>query len=43
MHVGWVFLEILVALGIAIAIVWWTVPRKRKSDDAARGRDDGGK
>lgn len=26
--VGWVFLEIAVALAIAVAIVWWTMPRK---------------
>ena len=26
----WVFLEILAALAIAIAIVWWTFPKKPK-------------
>jgi hypothetical protein len=26
----WVFLEILAALAIAVAIVWWTLPRKPK-------------
>jgi hypothetical protein len=33
---GWVFLEIGVALVIAVLIVWWTLPRKprdRKGDD----------
>jgi hypothetical protein len=35
-----VFLEIVVALAIAVAIVWWTFPRKPKADDAPRGRDD---
>jgi hypothetical protein len=30
---AWVFLEIFVALAIAVAIVWWTVPRKPKSPD----------
>ena len=33
---GWVFLEIGVALVIAVLIVWWTLPRKprdRKADD----------
>ena len=34
---GWVFLEIALALGVAILIVWWTVPKKRSdvppSDD----------
>jgi hypothetical protein len=28
--VGWVFLEIVAALAIAIAIVWWTFPKKPK-------------
>jgi hypothetical protein len=27
-RVGWVFLEIGIALVLAIAIVWWTLPRK---------------
>lgn len=33
---GWVFFEVLLALGIAIAIVWWTLPKKpkRKEGDA---------
>jgi uncharacterized membrane protein YccC len=31
--VGWVFLEIALALVIAVAIVWWTLPRKPKSRD----------
>ena len=33
---GWVFLEIGVALVIAVLIVWWTLPRKprdRKEDE----------
>jgi hypothetical protein len=30
---GWVFLEIAVALVIAVAIVWWTLPRKPKASD----------
>lgn len=29
---GWVFLEILAALAIAIAIVWWIFPKKTKSE-----------
>jgi hypothetical protein len=36
MHLGWVLLEVLIALGIAVAIVWWTFPRKSKTDDASR-------
>jgi len=38
---GWVFLEIIVALAIAVGIVWWTFPRKPKSDDASRDRAGG--
>jgi hypothetical protein len=34
---AWVFLEILAALAIAIAIVWWTFPKApRKKDDGER-------
>ena len=35
-YVGWVFLEIALALAIAVLIVWWTLPRKprgRPEDD----------
>jgi hypothetical protein len=35
---GWVFLEVVLALAIAIGIVWWTLPKKKRSGD----RDDGG-
>lgn len=44
---GWVFLEVVAALLIAVGIVWWTMPRKHKpgpkpgettnGDDAPRG------
>ena len=30
--VGWVFLEIVIALAIAVAIVWWTFPRKPRGE-----------
>jgi hypothetical protein len=30
--VFWVFLEVLAALAIAVAIVWWTFPKKPKAD-----------
>jgi hypothetical protein len=36
---GWVLFEIAVALAIAVAIVWWTFPRKPKGEEA-RERDD---
>jgi hypothetical protein len=35
--VTWVFLEILAALAVAVAIVWWTMPRKPKEKGANRG------
>ena len=38
--VGWVFLEIVAALAIAVAIVWWTIPKKSRSGDAARDAKD---
>ena len=37
---GWVFLEIGVALALAILIVWWTLPRKPRERDGAR-KDEG--
>ena len=36
----WVFLEILVALAIAIAIVWWTFPKKDLQANAEEGRNE---
>jgi len=33
---GWVFLEIVVVLAIAVAIVWWTFPKKPKGGDGER-------
>jgi hypothetical protein len=36
-RVGWVFLEIVVVLAIAVAIVWWTFPKKKpKAGDDER-------
>jgi hypothetical protein len=37
---GWVFLEIAVALAVAVAIVWWTLPRKPR--DGVSAKDDAG-
>jgi hypothetical protein len=37
---GWVLLEVLVALGIAVAIVWWTFPKKPKPDEEKRASPD---
>lgn len=33
---GWVLLEVLAALAIAIGIVWWTFPKKTKNRDEER-------
>jgi hypothetical protein len=30
---GWVFLEVLAALALAVGIVWWTIPRKPKATE----------
>jgi len=35
---GWVFLEVVAALAIAIGIVWWTMPRKPRSGGDAAGK-----
>jgi hypothetical protein len=29
-----IYLEVLIALGLAVFIVWWTWPKKRKNDPA---------
>ena len=29
---GWVFLEVVLALAIAIGIVWWTLLKKKRED-----------
>ena len=34
---GWVFLEVVAALAIAIGIVWWTMPRKPRSGGDGAG------
>jgi len=35
-NVGWVFLEVILALAIAVGIVWWTFPKKPKDDGKDR-------
>jgi hypothetical protein len=39
--VFWVFLEIAIVLAIAVAIVWWTFPRKRGKREAPPDDDEG--
>ena len=36
----WIFLESLVALAIAVAIVWWTVAPLRKRRKQERSRSE---
>ena len=38
---GWVFLEIALALVIAVAIVWWTLPRKPRRGETDKDGDGG--
>ena len=40
---GWVLFEVLLAFGIAIFIVWWTFPRKKKTSVQARPAGDAAK
>ena len=36
----WLALEIALGLALFLAIIWWTLPRKRRNDaDAPRDRD----
>jgi hypothetical protein len=37
--VAWVFLEILAALAVAVAIVWWTMPKKQEKKGASPGAE----
>jgi hypothetical protein len=37
----WVFLEVVLALAIAVGIVWWTLPRKPKGAREAPPAKDG--
>jgi hypothetical protein len=34
---GWVFLEVALALAAAIGIVWWTLPKKKRGDGEGGG------
>ena len=37
---GWFLLEVLVALAVAVVIVWWTMwPKRREPDGDARRRN----
>jgi hypothetical protein len=39
---GWVLLEVFAALAAAVAIVWWTIP-KRPKDDTRPSKDRDGR
>jgi len=36
----WVFLEVVLALAIAVGIVWWTMPRRPKAGAAPPPAND---
>ena len=36
---AWVFLEVVLALALAIGIVWWTLPKKKRPGDGEGGGD----
>jgi len=38
---GWVLFQVLLAFGIAIFIVWWTLPRKKKRKTSVEARTAG--
>lgn len=33
---GWVLFEVLLAFGLAVFIVWWTFPKKKKPAERAK-------
>ena len=35
-----IYLEMLCAVGLAVFIVWWTMPRRKRSDEEARRPED---
>jgi len=36
----WVFLQVFLAFGIGIFIVWWSLPRKKKAPKSLPPPDD---
>jgi hypothetical protein len=36
----WLALEIALGLALFVLLVWWTLPRKRRTPDSAKGPDD---
>ncbi|MBC7622277.1 MAG: hypothetical protein H7232_02705 [Aeromicrobium sp.] len=37
---GWVLFEVLLAFGLAIFIVWWTFPKKKKVNRPTKTRKE---
>lgn len=37
---GWVFLEVLIVIAIAVGIVWWTMPKAPKSEGDGVNADE---
>jgi len=40
-NLGWVLLEVFAALAVAVAIVWWTIPKRPKGDTRPSKDRDG--
>ena len=39
----WVFAQVFLAFGLAVAIVWWTFPKSKKPKPLASPKSDVGK
>ncbi len=37
---AWVFLQVFLAFGVAVFIVWWTFPKKKKEKPAEPPSND---
>ncbi len=37
---GWVFLQVFLAFGMGVLIVWWTWPKSKKPDKAASSAEE---
>jgi hypothetical protein len=35
----WVFLQVILAFGLGVFIVWWSLPRKKKRDETGDKKD----
>jgi hypothetical protein len=38
---GWMFLEVVIAFGLAAFIVWWTFPKRRDEEKRHGPKQDG--